>query len=397
MDRILLLSDQPDPAIADPDRLLAVAATGLLDSPPEQVFDRLTRLAARLIGAPVTFLSLIDNHRDFYKSHCGFGEPLASTRQLDGRTFCHFTLVSDGPLVIDDVTAHPLFREVPTVKSLAVRAYAGIPLVLDGHNIGSFCAIDFAPRAWSELDVETLQELANAAMREISLRRLAQEAQQNVLAREAILIALEQELPNALSMVNMALHAIHGSTSSMQAGLIADARDANNAVIDMTRQLLELARLQSGRASLRREPYDAAGLLQDAVGILAPTSARRGITLVLDTLPIDVQVAVDYQYLLRALCQLIGHAIQISPDGGHVRVALTSDLAEVRLAISDQGPKFVAHADELDASDAAHRGSGLAFSIAKALIEAHGGQLQVDCTDETGNLVHVTLPLNPTA
>jgi len=118
--------------------------------------------------------------------------------------------VPDGPLVIEDTTAHPLFREVPTVKSMGVRAYAGIPLVMGGHSIGSFCAIDFAPRAWRDIDIETLQELANAAMREISLRRLVGEAQQRARSRETLLMALEQQLPNALNMVNMALHALGG-------------------------------------------------------------------------------------------------------------------------------------------------------------------------------------------
>ncbi len=83
VDRILLRTEQPDPVRSDPRRLRAVADTALLDTPPEEVFDRLTRLAARLTGAPVTFLSLVESHRDFYKSHCGFGEPLASERQLE--------------------------------------------------------------------------------------------------------------------------------------------------------------------------------------------------------------------------------------------------------------------------------------------------------------------------
>jgi histidinol phosphatase-like enzyme len=136
---------------------------------PEETFDRLTprRPAPR---RPSTFISG-RRARDFYKSCVGFGEPLASARQLEGGTFCHYAIVSDGPLVIDDTTVDPVFRAVPTVTSLGVRAYAGIPLVTDdGDAIGSFCAIDFKPRAWSELDVEILTELAHAAMREIKMR-----------------------------------------------------------------------------------------------------------------------------------------------------------------------------------------------------------------------------------
>jgi hypothetical protein len=77
----------PDTGVVDdPTRLAAVHATGLLDTPPEASFDRLTRLAARLTGAPVSFISLVDGQRDFYKSNYGFPEPLASKRQLEGTT-----------------------------------------------------------------------------------------------------------------------------------------------------------------------------------------------------------------------------------------------------------------------------------------------------------------------
>ena len=164
----------PQTAVEDRQRLGAILRTGLLDTPPEESFDRLTRLAAKLIGVPATFISLVDQNRDFYKSCFGFGEPLATTRQLEGRTFCHHAIVASGPLLIEDTMADPVFREVPTVQSLGVRAYAGIPLVTDeGHAIGSFCAIDFVPRAWSALDVEILTELAASAMREIKLRSAA--------------------------------------------------------------------------------------------------------------------------------------------------------------------------------------------------------------------------------
>jgi PAS domain S-box-containing protein len=153
------------------ERLAAVRATGLLDTPAEPEFDRLTRLAAKLTGAPVTFVSLVAEDRDFYKSCFGFPEPLASERQLTGTTFCHFALVSKGPLVIENALDHPIYRDVPTVHTLGVRAYLGIPLVTHtGEAIGSFCAIDFKPRTWTPLDIEVMQELAESTLREIELR-----------------------------------------------------------------------------------------------------------------------------------------------------------------------------------------------------------------------------------
>lgn len=168
-----------DAARREAARVQAVRDTGLLDTPPEESFDRLTRLAARLLEVPAAFVSLVDVERDFYKSTFGFGEPLATERQLTGRTFCHYTLTSPEPLVLDDVTVLPDLADVPTVQTLGVRAYVGVPLVTsEGHVLGSFCAVDMQPRQWRERDLEVLTELAHAALREITLRqalmRLAQ-------------------------------------------------------------------------------------------------------------------------------------------------------------------------------------------------------------------------------
>ena len=186
-------------ALTDPGRLAAVRATGLLDTPPEEVFDRLTRLAARLTGAPVTFVALLDANRDFYKSAYGLGKPLATTRELGGRTFCHYPLVSGEALILEDVTQLPVLRDVPTVKSLGIRAYAGIPLRTEsGEILGSFCAVDFEPKQWTEQDVEVIVELAHSAMREIRLRMALQDASalnQQLLAQ----IQKVDELNRALS------------------------------------------------------------------------------------------------------------------------------------------------------------------------------------------------------
>ena len=166
-------------AVRDAARLAAVRATGLLDTPPDPAFDRLTRLAVRLLGVPAAFLSLVDEERDFYKAATGFSEPLASAREMEGRTFCHFAIARatpDAPMVIADTGAHPEYRLVPTVGSLGVAAYVGVPLMVDGQAVGSFCAIDMVPRPWTRDEIDVLVELAASAQREIELRRALERA-----------------------------------------------------------------------------------------------------------------------------------------------------------------------------------------------------------------------------
>lgn len=168
-------------ALTDPKRLAALRATGLLDAQQMVGFDRITRLGKAALNVPVTFISLVDEYRDFYLSQCGLGEPLATERQITGQTFCHFTIQEDRPVIIPDTRADPVYASVPTVESEGVAAYLGVPLMLaSGDIIGAFCAIDVSPHAWSEEQVLTATDLANLVLSEIELRQAALDFQRQL-------------------------------------------------------------------------------------------------------------------------------------------------------------------------------------------------------------------------
>jgi GAF domain-containing protein len=157
-------------------RLSALQRLGLLDTPPEAAFDRLTRVACRVLRAPVGLVSLVDGDRQFFKSCIGLPEPFASARQTPvSHSFCQHVVGTGKPLIVEDARTNPLVSLNPAVEAMGIIAYAGIPLVTsDGHTIGSFCVIDSRPRSWSFDDVEMLQELAGCVMHEIEGRRLLQ-------------------------------------------------------------------------------------------------------------------------------------------------------------------------------------------------------------------------------
>jgi diguanylate cyclase (GGDEF)-like protein len=162
-------------AAVDADRLAAVRATGLLDTPVEAAFDRFTELAHRLLGAPVCLLTLVDAERDFVKSAVGLPAPLAAARQIPtgpgAPSFCQYMVAKRGPLAVDDAREHPVFGEFPSVRQLGAAACAGAPLRgPDGHALGTLCVVEYEPRVWSENDRAVLQALADAASTEITLR-----------------------------------------------------------------------------------------------------------------------------------------------------------------------------------------------------------------------------------
>lgn len=152
----------PADAVAAPERLASLEATRVLDSPPEDAFDRLTRLVSRLLPAPVSLASFVAADRQFFKSETGLTGKWKERRGTPlSHSFCQWVVTSREPVVIDDARRYRALRSNAAIDDLGVVAYAGVPVVgADGQAIGSMCAIDHDARKWSAEEIETLQDLA---------------------------------------------------------------------------------------------------------------------------------------------------------------------------------------------------------------------------------------------
>ena len=160
-----------DVVVNDPERLRALRNSKLLDSEADERFDRLTRLAARLLDAPVALVSLVDADRQFFKSSFGLAEPWRSARETPlSHSFCRHALASPEPFVVGDARVHPQVRDNLAIRDLDVVAYAGVPLITgSGHAVGTLCVIDHQPRSWAPGQIETLEDLAASVLSEIEL------------------------------------------------------------------------------------------------------------------------------------------------------------------------------------------------------------------------------------
>lgn len=169
------VSQEVRQAVRDVDRLRALRATGLLDSPRDEAFDRHARIAAEALNAPVALVSLTDENRQFFKSCLGLPEPWGSRRGTPmSHSFCQHAVASKQPLIVDDARQHPVLKHSPAIKDLGVTAYAGIPLIDGaGFALGALCAIDDRPRHWTTSQVELLKDVAASVVREIELSRAA--------------------------------------------------------------------------------------------------------------------------------------------------------------------------------------------------------------------------------
>ncbi|MGI4862261.1 MAG: GAF domain-containing protein [Janthinobacterium lividum] len=138
--------------------MAAVERSGLLDSTPEPRFDRITRLAAYMTGAPMAILSIVGARRQWFKSHHG----LAAQETPREWALCNYALVEQDLFTVEDASQDPRFVQNPLVTGAPhLRFYAGVPLAdKQGHRLGVLCVLDTMPRHLGNAQVHALRDLA---------------------------------------------------------------------------------------------------------------------------------------------------------------------------------------------------------------------------------------------
>jgi len=173
-------------------RLAALRALHLLDTEPEERFDRLTRLAKRLFNVPIALVSLVDADRQWFKSCVGLPEGMTETPR--DVSFCAHAILDNDILSIPDTFADPRFSDNPLViGEPKIRFYAGCPLsVTNGSKIGTLCLIDTVPREFDDDERALLRDLASMAEQEIAAVRLATLDELTLISNRRGFVALAQ-------------------------------------------------------------------------------------------------------------------------------------------------------------------------------------------------------------
>lgn len=342
-----------DPAVLDalrsPGRLAALQELDVFPGVVDAAFACYVRLVASLLHVPVALVSMVTDDRQFFPASVGLDEPW---RQL-GETpltlsFCKHVVADDSALVVTDAALDERFRSHPAVDELRVRAYLGVPLRSpQGLPLGSLCAIDEVPHAWTAQDVATLHDLAEAASAMIALR--GQEHRQRVAAQEAShqlrtpVAALRFEVDALARLPRAADPEVQASLDAMGDRLAALAAIADEIV-----------------ARSQRDHWG--GVTADAVEILHSTATRwrpalasggRDITvrgagpIPVDTVQPALQRAVDLlvEGAVRRGVGSVALSAEAGPGACRIRVESDAlervDLAEVRELVAGIGGRVL--------------------------------------------------------
>ncbi len=364
------------------ERIKALKRYDILDTPPDGSFDRITKLAAKLLNVPIAIVTLVDTDRIWFKSR--YGIDVSQIGRDPG--LCASAVLSDEIYLVEDATKDPRTLANPLVAgSFGLQFYAAAPLkVKDGHNLGTLCIIDKQPRHLSDHEKQILQDLADILIDELELRLAARTA---IYQQNQVLNIAAHDLKNPLTTIPLWADLINEEANTK---VISDMCDKiNGAAKKMTNTInewLENAASEAKQIKLRITKLNFANLIKRVVDtnqVLANKKNQK-LNFIMEDRP---EVFGDETKLTEVVDNLINNAIKYSEKDKNITIALKQQNDKAVLEITDEGPGLT----EEDKNNLFQRftrlsakptggetSTGLGLSIVKVLVEAHQGTISAD-------------------
>ncbi|GAA0256781.1 GAF domain-containing sensor histidine kinase [Cryptosporangium japonicum] len=392
---------------AEEARLAVLRGHQILDTAAEPEFDDIAMLAAEICGTPVAMVSLVDSDRQWFKARVGVDAP----ETCRDAAFCAHALEQPDVLEVPDAAADPRFADNPLVVGEPfIRFYAGAPLrVENGVSLGTVCVIDHRPRSLTPPQRRALRALARHAAAEIELRSYARrtaDVTRRVIELEElknrILTTVSHELRTPLASIRGYLELLLDDSDPLdpQTGRDFLAVMQRNAyrLTQLVDDMLLATKVGAEGLELNRSPIDLTDLVAAVVAGSRPLAEHKGLTVLFDR-PDEVIVRGSHRELTQALQHVLLNAIKFTSDGA-ITVQI-SDASAPTVIVTDTGSGI----DEVDlprlfdpfyrsetAEAAAIQGPGLGLTLVRAIVEAHGGQVDLRSRLGAGTSVALRFP-----
>jgi signal transduction histidine kinase/CheY-like chemotaxis protein len=385
-------------------RLRALRRYDILDTLPEEAFDRITRLASAILKTPIALISLVDEKRQWFKSHHGI-DATETPREM---AFCAHAILQDEVLVVPDVARDARFQDNPLVTGKPdIRFYAGAPLVTpDGYALGTLCVIDQQLHApLSEQDRAVLKDLAALVIDEMELRVAGQNA---IVASQA----KSKFLANMSHEIRTPMNAILGyATMLLDSELTLDQKDQVNtikrsgeALLDIINDVLDISKIEAGRLELTSISFSLRNVVEEVLSLFSLKAAEKFVPLMVEyRTEVPPGFVGDPGRIRQVLINLVGNALKFTHTG-HVKVIVSYDASHGRIhcEVEDTGigikqeyiDKIFEDFTQVDMSvTRLYGGTGLGLAICRRLLEMMGGSMEVRSVVGSGTSVGFTLIL----
>lgn len=313
-------------------------------------------------------------------------------------------------VVLDDVTEHPLhFRTADEQSGFRTRSLLGVPMKIKDRVVGALEAVNKREGRWTPEDEHYLKILASQAAVALEKAELVQNLQTandelsklDKMKNDFIAIAsheLRTPLGVILGYASFLKEEARGNLSEHADTVMRSALRMRNLIEDMTNMRL----VGTGALELQRERCSINELMRYASQDVLSMAQAKGHRVMVDNLTDDVLIQADRAKLITTLTNLLNNAVKFTPDGGHIQLTANERNGEVWVQVKDSGvgiPQeslesiFKSFTQVEDHMTRRHGGMGLGLTIAKAIVEAHGGRIWAESAGkDQGSIFTVSLP-----
>lgn len=299
------------------------------------------------------------------------------------------------PLVLEQASEDlRFFREIDIVTTFPASTIIGVPLLTKAKTIGVIEAVNKTSGVFDEQDRRVLEALAAQAAIAIENTRLFRQSD--------MISELVHELRTPLSALSAGVHLLQRDEleETQRARIRQTIANEVQRLNELATNFLELSRLESGRVRFEKEPVHLEGLLRETFEILRPQADQEQITLEADIQQSLAPVMGDRNQLKRMLLNLITNAIKYNQAGGYVRALLVKEDSGVEIRIQDSGVgipqdqinKLFDRYYRVPRAESRVGGTGLGLTIARRIVQNHGGRITVESELEKGSTFKVWLP-----
>lgn len=398
------------------ERLQTLLDYEILDTGPEQVFDDLTLLASQICGKPIALISLIDGHRQWFKSKVG----LAANETSRDLAFCAHAILDEQLLVVPDATRDERFYDNELVTcDPEIRFYAGAPLrTPSGHQIGTICVIDRVPGSLTADQASALEALSRQVISQLELRSKIILLRQTNLEMQELKSqadrANEELAESNAQLEQFAYIASHDLRSPLRGiGKIASfiREDDGDKLSDSSKEYLKsleerikrmeillddlLAYSRLGKENAPTKEFDVRELLEEVVDLLQVPDGFE-VSIQGDMPRLKTQPSPMQQVFLNLIGNAIKHHDQ---QNGSVQVSARDLGEQIEFTVADDGPgidpRF--HEQIFEIFRTLHRnenveGSGIGLAIIHKIVQNAGGDVRVESSPGQGASFQFTWP-----
>ena len=364
----------------DQKRLAKLYEYEIIDTSPEDEFDKIAKLAATIFDCPSAFITFVDTDTVFFKSNIS---KLPENKVPRKDSLCSLTILGNEVTVIEDASQFNDLMESPFVcQPGGIRFYAGAPLITpEGYKLGSICVIDDKPRTPTAAQLSILSELSTLVMDKLETRaanKKTMEIQTEYINRSVH--DLKTYLANLLLATDLLKHA---NLENKFRGLPETiSRNAHN-LSDRMDSMLNLSRIESSAYTLFIQSCNISEQLDKVIDNYSAVSNNKGQQIV-KQYGSDIVINADYKAINEIFENLFSNALKYSFLNSSIVISATGDSGSIIIGFHDEGQGltendmqnlFIRYAKLSSIPTGKESSTGMGLTIAKILVELHSGRI----------------------